>query len=548
VSRISKKVFVIGLDGASWKLIDPLLARGELPNLKKLVENGSRGILNSTILPLSPAAWTSFATGVRPEKHGILDFAHREEGTYEPVPYISRDRRSDPLWDILRGYDKRSIIINLPLTYPVDTLDGIMVSGFPTPEELGDFTYPGRILGELRREISNDFRLQPTVSAQDEKEFLGEMDVVTDFTYEATNYLMKKYPWDLLVSVFVGPDALGHVFYKYMDGKHPGNRKKAPDEYRAAISNMYRRIDGHIGKLLDNLDDDTAVIMVSDHGFGPMYYGVSINTWLHDEGFLALKRGLPTRFRYLLFSMGINYSNLAAMIKRLGLSKRVVKEAYRKKKSRLAALVNKFFLTNDDIDWRRTRLYSMGNIGQVFVNLLGREPEGMITKGREYEKVMDEFLERIKTLADPKTGERIFDRVLTKDEAFSTDPYDNLPDVIFFNTKMKYSINRFFAFGSKKLISPHPIWSGTHTHDGIFLAYYPGMIRGGKTIRDASICDPAATILHMMGLDVPGGMDGRVLLEVFEKDSEPGKRKIEYGDAQNEMRSKIGDLVRKKKL
>jgi len=540
---LKRRVFVIGIDGGSWKLMAPLLDRGELPNIGRLRGQGASGVLESTLIPLSPCAWTSFATGVAPPKHGIFDFSYRKKGSYESMPVSTRDRRAEPIWNTLSRAGKKVGIINVPLTYPVDRVNGYQISGFPTLEELGDFTFPRSLLAELKRELGSDFRLQPIVAAHEEEAFLGEVRTITDNTYRATAYLMKKFPWDLLMTVFVGPDALGHTFFRYLDPKHPGYRGNAPKEYKEAIGDIYKRIDAHIGELLKSVDERTVVLMMSDHGFGPSYYGVTINNWLLQKGYLTLKEAPSTRLRRSLFKRGVNYSNLFKALKALNLTSTASKAAY-SKRSRLKELADSVFLTAKDIDWARTKAFSWGNGGQMFINLHGREPEGIVEPGRQYDGLVVRLVRQLKELKDPATGKRIFDGVYGKGEVYpGTKDLDLCPDIFFFDRTMRYSVNRFFEFGSKELISPHPIWSGTHTHDGIFLAHCPGDVKAGLRVEGAGICDMAPTIMHILGLPVPEGMDGHVLSQIFEKVSrEPGRevaRARTEGRAINECVSRM---------
>jgi len=543
---MSKDVFIIGIDGGTWDLIDPLISKGKLPHLSKLVKNGVRGPLRSTLLPITPVAWTTFATGKNPDKHGIFDFSHRKEGTYEPVPYSSSDRQGDTLWQILSRAGKKVGVLNMPSTYPVEKVNGFLVSGFPTPEEMGDFTYPSKLLQELRREFGPEFRFQPRVNAQNEHPFLEEMKVVSEYVFKATDYLMKKYPWDFLVTVFVGPDALGHVFYKYMDPNHPSYIKNGPDKFKNAVIESYMKIDEYISKLLKNVDKDTTIMFMSDHGFGPLYYGVSINNWLMDNGFLKLRTNYGTRFRYWMFNRGVNYNNLFKLIKTLRLSKQAFKAAY-SKRSRWVDLVNKLFLTDKDIDWSRTSAYCMGNMGQLFINLKGREPEGIIDHEGDYNKIVDRFITKLKKLKDPGTGQVIFDEVYNKTEVYPNSSIkDNTPDVIFNDSKFVYSVSRYFEFGSKKLITPHPVWSGTHRRNGIFIAYGPDKIRQGVEIKKFSISDITPNVLHVMGVPIPNDMDGKVSIKLYDKKSKYATRKPKF---QNVEEDKIlGQIKALKKI
>lgn len=537
------KVFVIGLDGATWDIIDPLSARAELPVITSLAKDGTRAVLRSTLIPTSPAAWTSFATGMTPNKHGIYDFARRRKDSYDTVPFNSRDRRSEALWNILGREGRKVCVLNVPGTYPVERVNGIMVSGFPTPEELGDFTYPSDLLDELRREIGPEFRFQPRVSTHNEAPFLREMHDVTDHVFRATNHVMNHHPWDLLITVFVGPDALGHAFWKYMDSGHPHHEDRAPPEYKSAVFDIYKKIDSYISILIENVDSDTKIVLMSDHGFGPLHYGVSINTWLLSEGFLSLKDTMGTRTRYWLFRRGVNYSNLFKMARALRLAQHASKAAY-SGNTPLVNLINKIFLTDKDIDWSRTEAYSMGNVGQLYINLKGREPQGTVEPQGRYNEVVGRIIKRLQAFRDPRSNEPVFDAVHWKMETYPDAVIeDDTPDIIFYDSEMKYNINRFFTFGSKHLITDHPVWVGTHKHDGIFLAYDNEDIRKGATIGTTSICDIAPTILHIMGVPVPGDMDGRVLTEIFDRDSGLGRGDIRYQDAEEKrIKERVGIL------
>ncbi len=140
---------VVGLDGATYSIIDPLLKEERLPNLKKILMTGTRATMLSSTPPLSSIAWTSIATGVNPGKHGIFDFAHRESKSYEFVPYTARDKKVPSLWRVLSEAGKKVCIVNVPLTYPAEEVNGVMLSGFPFPSGAKDWAYPPSISEEL---------------------------------------------------------------------------------------------------------------------------------------------------------------------------------------------------------------------------------------------------------------------------------------------------------------------------------------------------------------------------------------------------------------
>ena len=536
------KVFIIGLDGATWDLIDPWCTEGELPTLNKLKENGTRAVLDSTIVPISPVAWTSFATGMNPSKHGIYDFIHREANTYKTEPYNSKDRKSDTMWKILSQQGKKVGVINVPATYPVDKVNGFMISGYPTPEDLEDFTYPRKLLTELRTELGSEFRCQPRVSNQNKKPFLEEMHIATDYVYKATEYLMNNYDWDLLISVFTGTDSIGHTFWEYMDTAHPKYDRSAPSKFKTAILDIYKKMDKIIAALIKNLDSDTVLMINSDHGFGALNYGVSINNWLLQQGLISLNDSFSTKFRHWMFRRGLNYYNLFKIIKRLKVVKRVARA--QKKQARWINIVNKLFLTSKDIDWRRTKVYSLGNLGQLYINLKDREPEGCVKSGKEYQKVVDGIITKLRSFKDPNTNKVIFNRIYKKEEAYPNSGKDsNCPDIIFFDQEMAYSIYRIFEFGSQKLITPHPVWSGIHRPHGIFMAHNIEHVQKGLKIDNISICDIAPTALHITNAQISENIDGRVLSKIFNQTSELKLKKIQYIDKERDsIQKKIGEL------
>jgi len=525
---MTNKVLIIGLDGATWDIIDPLISQGHLPNLSSMIDGGTRATLDTIHIPASNAAWTSFATGCNPDRHGIMDFTFRKKDSYDTAPYTSRDRKRDTLWEILGRKGKKVGILNVPGTYPVDKVNGFMISGFPTPEEMEDFTYPRALLEELRKELGRDFRFQPRIPIQEEASFLKELYTIADFVNQATIYLMNHREWDLLVSVFMASDEVCHAFWRYIDPEHPQYDSGASKLHKNAIFDTYKHLDTKIGTLRKEVDSDTSLIIMSDHGFGPLYYGVSFNNWLMKEGLLALRKTPATKMRYWFFRRGVNYYNVLRISKRLKLMK-LVDSQVSSTRSRLSDFANRFFITNNDIDWNNTRAYCMGSMGQIFINLKDREPQGTVEPNGEYHALVNEIKSKIQKLKDPVTKEIIFDKVYTNTEAYPQSTSEsNTPDIIFYDSDMKYQINRYFLFGSKELLSPFPVWSGTHKHNGIFLAVDGDNVFKGISIHAISICDIAPTTLHMLGMEVPEDINGHVLTNMFKKDSEPYNRKIRY--------------------
>ncbi len=539
-----RKVMVIGLDGATWEVIQPMIEQGKLPHLASLIERGTSGNLTSVHPPVSANAWTSFATGVNAAKHGIYDFSMRRKTDYDQVPAFSFDRKHDALWNILGRHGKKVTVLRVPGTYPPEQVNGLLVSGFPTPEEQGNYTYPKELLDELS-DLIDDFHLQSQVPMRDnnEEEFLEEMHRITDNLVTTTVHLMDGYEWDLLVTVFMATDGISHHFWKYLDKNHPGYQADKAQKYGEEVYRIYEKADDIIARLIAKIDEDTVVFIVSDHGSGSVYRAVFINNWLIQQGFMKLKRSFITRLRTLAFSAGFTLDNVYRIIKPLGLVRMSQGAAYRAN-SRLMKIAKKFFLSDADVDWSKTQAYSQGNFGQIYVNLKGREPKGIVSPS-EYHAVREEIIERLKTLRDPETDHPVFELILTKEEIYNGPYMEYAPDIVFYDRDMKYIAVRLLEFGSNKLIAPHPLWSGGHKMEGVYIISGQGIKEGQKL--NASICDIAPTIYHILDIPIPGSVDGKVL-DIFKTGSELD-RQPEYSGIETErIRQRIGEIKKSGKV
>lgn len=523
-----QRVIVIGLDGATWDLIRPWVEEGKLPTFSRLMKEGTWGILESLELPISSAAWTTITTGVNPGKHGIFDFSIRKKDSYEIRPVSSKDAKCPRLWDIIGIYDKRSYIIDVPLTYPPQKIHGCMLSGFPCPEEHNEFTYPPEFIDELREVIGRDIHFQPRISPHDEAKFLEEMFEITDYVEATIKYILREKNFDFLMSVFVGPDALGHTFFKYIDINHPKYRENK--ELSHAILKMYIKLDKMLKSIMELLDENDKLFLISDHGFSSVYYGVALNKWLMEKGYLHLKMNPGTIFRETFFNLGLTYENIFKIIKTLRGVKKVQNYIYSDNDASLVRkliqrMVSSMMIGGKDIDWQATEAYSQGNFGQIYINLRGREPEGSVDT-QNYDELVEVIISDLREFR--YNGERVFDEIERGKDVYAGAFAKNGPDIICTHSKSKYMVSRFFEFGSTKTITVHPVWSGTHDRTGIFLAWDNNNdIAAGKRIK-AKLCDVTPTILHLFSIPIPKDMDGKPLMEIFSKDTEFAKTRVGY--------------------
>ncbi|MHB8567561.1 MAG: alkaline phosphatase family protein [Nitrososphaerales archaeon] len=535
------KVIVVGLDGATFDIMKPMFAQGRLRNFKELMENGTSGTLTSTILPLSATAWNSFATGKNAGKHGIYDFSKRVQGTYTHRPTTALDRGTRTIWDYASSLGKKCCIVNVPLTYPTEKVNGIMISGFPYPESRQDYAIPREILSEIREKLGVTSLHKPSphfLKSGDERKLVDEMLAITKRQTDVLNYLLVKDKWDMFVTVFDATDVISHFFWQYIDPKNPKYDAKKAAEFGPLFYDVYESIDLAFGEMRKNISSDDQVFVISDHGFGPVYYAVYVNNWLIDNNYLRLGKSTGTTLRKFLFRLGITSDFLFRTAKAL----RVVgpRTFTYSKKSRMLGLANTFSLSLEDIAWDETLVYSYGNYGQLFLNVRGREPNGKVEAGEEYNRLVAELVVKLKELKDPKTGKILFDIIYTKDQIYSGKFYDAAPDIIFFDSTMTYRAHRLFEFGSRKMIAPDPIYSGSHRMDGIFVAGGRDIAKGNL---DANLIDLAPTILHLLGLPLIPDMDGKVLTGLFVPESESSSRKVTYASESSEQTQKLRNAI-----
>jgi predicted AlkP superfamily phosphohydrolase/phosphomutase len=302
-----------------------------------------------------------------------------------------------------------------------------------------------------------------------------------------------------------------------MDQNHPLHDPGMFAKFGTAIRDYYHYVDGHLANIVESLDDDTTLIIMSDHGFGPFHKFIHVNNWLIQEELMHLKPGLRSQVKGTLFRWGFSPMNVYNLLMRFGLGA-LKREVVR---GQGQGLLKTLFLSFEDIDWPRTEAYSLGNIGQIRINLVDREPFGCIQPGADYEQVRDRIVDRLAELRDPETGEAVVETVYRREEIYNGPQLEHAPDIVFIPKRLEYFGFGEYEFGSHKIIEAMQRGiSGTHRLQGIFLAY-GSSIQPGVEIETARIIDLAPTILHLLGTPIPDHMDGRVLHEVLDPTFKP---------------------------
>lgn len=520
-----QKVLLIGIDGATFDLIAPWVKEGYLPNIGNMMEKGTSDKLQSTPLSNSAQAWSSFITGKNPGKHGIFDF-------YEPcgdsygVRFINASyRKGKSLWKLLSEAGRKVGVINVPITYPPEEVNGFIIPGLDSPGMGADFAYPPGLMEELNDHVGQ-YILEPGIwgNIRQGKPDLALQNLLkmVETRTDSAKYLMTHKEWDLFVVVYTASDKVQHHFWKYIDTDRPESKVKTT--YCDAILQVYMEIDRGIGEMINHAGD-ASVIVMSDHGAGPstrktMY----INRWLSAEGFLTFKDshnpiGGFGHFKYALVDGMNNW--LKKMLPRS------IKESMLRLFPRVRDKVESMLFL-PGIDWGRTAAYSRENHPAIYINTRGREIEGTISSGEEYKKIRSQIIERLKSLRCPETGVPIAGRIFTREELFNGPETMRAPDIIFQWNKHQY-VHRPSGRGNNKdfletlkdddLLKSENYNrpSGIHRDYGIFIG--SGKNLGKKrTVENINIYDITPTILYLLGIPVPEDMDGRVIEDAINDD------------------------------
>lgn len=512
-----RRVLVIGLDGATLDLLNPLVKEGQLPVLKKMFESGVVGELRTVFPPVTAAAWASFMTGKNPGKHGIFEFLLRQAESFDREPVSADMCSGQAIWDLVSKAGKKVGVINVPVTYPPRQVNGFLISGMLTPPGDKHFSYPKTLIPELERKFGK-YRLLHTevYSPGRVGHVIEELFQVFEYRLKTSRYLLEHHDWDFFMVHFGGIDRLQHELWHIFDPTHPKHDPHEAAKFEGRIMFFLKEVDGGLQQLIQSAGQGTVVILMSDHGFGPIHKFVNFNIWLMESGYLRLKQDFVTKAKYALFNRGFTPGLLYKLAMELGLAKLRLSGGL-VQRHKLIRLLKAMFLSMSSVDWSRTRAYSRGNYGQIFINLKGREPQGIVEPGREYEELRNEIIRDLRQFRDPQTGEKIIGDISTKEELYNGPHVDKAPDISFLARDMRYKPLGILEFASCHIIEDAFGNSGDHRMNGLIALMGDG-IRENEIIAGAQIIDVAPTILHLLGLPVPVDMDGKVLREALQDD------------------------------
>jgi len=507
------KVFIIGIDGATFDLMKPWMAEGKLPTLARLIREGAHGPLPSCIPPHSAPAWTSLMTGKNPGKHGIFHFTEAVPRSYQFRYVNAATRRAPSLWRLLSNHGLRVGVMNVPMTFPPEPVNGFLIAGLDTPSEQTEFTYPASLKQELRRAVPN-YRLDARFLGHMRDDasraaVLKEMQDIERSRVDAMLYLMNQQPLDFGMVVFTSTDQGQHHFWKYL--------ADPTSQFHDAILQIYQNIDENVARLLDALPEETTVILLSDHGFGAMserlFY---LNRWLEQAGLLKLKPQTAG-----MKGMGLRWAQSAERWLRQHLpesAKRRLLGMFPQAQQRLATMTSL-----GAVDWSQTKAFAseMGaTAASIYINEEGRFPQGIVRRS-DVSRVCTDITDALLSLRDPDTGETVIKGVLRREEVYHGPCTERAPHLLIaWWEEGACAVKPSFRGGDKRQIfdkrSTDDLgWSGNHRRNGVLFLCGQG-VRRGATISDASIMDIAPTVFYRLGLPIPEDMDGKVLLDAFE--------------------------------
>jgi predicted AlkP superfamily phosphohydrolase/phosphomutase len=480
-----------------------------MPNLAQLMATGSSRRLRSVIPTISPPAWTTFITGKNPGRHGTFDFMRRGDSNYE----LQSDWNDLPTLGTLFNWVGRSGrkvgVMNVPLTFPPEPVNGFMISGVGGALEW-EFVYPPELKEDI---LAQGYRIDNPVIYEEgnDDKYLATALETTRIRAQVALNLMRSQPWNLFMIVFMNIDQVLSFMWHHMDENHPRWDAAVSPKYKNTVLELHQYLDTVLGEMMAIAGDEATVVVASDHGMGPLYKEVFLNAWLEEKGYLVRKRSSPTRNAYysLARKLGFSRQNIWRHIGRAR-----TQAAKKKLPKRLHALVpEEHSGLTDVVDWSKTTAYSFGNVGQIFINLAGREPQGIVQPGAHYEEVVSELIRDLQTFVDPADGQPVVDHIFRREELYDGPHFDRAPDINVVMRDYGYITQAHREFAQNEMIRPSDNMSGFHRREGIF-------VMKGKHVKtavlpSADIIQVTPTILYDFGLPLADDMDGRPMLDIY---------------------------------
>ncbi len=481
---------LIGLDGATFTVLDPLMEEGYMPFLKDFAEKGFRARLFSTPNPLTPPAWISMITGRSTGHHGVYEFVRWEErkGAFYFTLYNSSDILCETLWSMASRHGLKVTHLNFPMMAPPEPINGSAIPSMVQWRHIRKSVYPERLSETLKSIPGFDpehFSLtfteanevigirKQTLSPKEQKDWVSKT-IRRDYQwFNILGHLMKNEPSDLTAIVFDGVDKLQHLCWRFLDPDYmPTTWENWEQRMRDYVLQYFRDVDGYIRDIVAQAGDNANIFITSDHGFGPTRYVFHINVLLEKLGYLTWRED----------------------------------ESHKVKRCR-----HEWSFAS--VDWTKTSAY-VGTPASngVCIRAMGEPGENRMST-EEYLAIRDRLIKELLEFRDPSTGEQIITKIRVREEAFPGPAMEKAPDLL-----LTLSDHSFVSIVNEEpIVFKPPTINGTHRPDGVFIANGP-MIRSGKVLEQSSILDVAPALLYSLGLPIPSAFEGRLTTEAIRPD------------------------------
>jgi predicted AlkP superfamily phosphohydrolase/phosphomutase len=458
-------------------------------------------------------------TGKNSGKHGVFEFLEYNHNPLKGQVNSSRAIQADLLWEIAGRHGKRSVVGGIPLSYPARPavrFPGFFLGDFLSPEGAADFASDSVIFADLQKAVG-PYRPWSTAihDGGNEAAVLTDLTAFLEQHLKAVRFLMRRCDWDLFVFDLMATDRLQHELWHVWDLTHRAaqGREHELAALRPKLLAFWQTLDREIGAIEAELPRDATLLLISDHGFGPIEHYVNFNVWLLEQGFIALKGSFYVQQKYWCYRGGISPEWVYGVMRKLGLGSHRVSRFRGKQNGLIDRIGESLFLSRRHIDWTRTRAFAQGNFGQIFLNLKGRQPDGCVAPA-DARHLLDDLKAALLTIPHPETGAPLVAHIYEREELYHGPHTALAPDLTVVLGDWRYRTIGLHDFSTHKVISPSFGPTGDHRMEGVFIAAGP-TIRAGAVPRNATLLDIAPTILHLLGVPVPGDMDGRVLAEVI---------------------------------
>jgi len=484
----STRTLLIGLDGATYDMLDQLVAEGIMPNLGRIMEDGARAILRSTIHPLTPPAWTTMTTGRSPGNHGIFDFIRVDRAGDKPSYTLatSSDVMVPTVWQMASDAGLRATTLNFPVTFPAKKIDGVVIPGYVPWSYLGRAIHPREVFKMLKAkgvfkasEMSTDWQHERKAV-----QGLGENQLEDWVNFHITREnrwfeimmtLMEEEPCDFVAVLFDGVDRIQHLCWHLIDAATRDDyQTEDAKKTRELVLQYFRDVDGYVEKMIEKAGPEAQVFIVSDHGFTRsgkrIFYA---NTWLEKMGWLDWIEGTPMDDQG---RVALDENTEASTL----------------------------------IDWAKTKAYSLSSSSNAIFIRQASEPGAPGVPPAEYEAFRDNMIKELLALKDPETGKPVIKHVFKREEAFPGAYTDRAPDL----TLMLHDYSFLSVLRADAAIKDRKVPYATHHPDGIIVATGAGIAAGARP-DPVQIADVTPIALYSLGLPVPTELEGKMAESLF---------------------------------